>query len=106
MQWRPVFLAEVSETLQQLGMRACPVCGSAESLTIGRSPALLVDAGFPPGNDDPLLAKDSGGMTFAVRVECTTCGHHPDGASRYNEVKRSWRGSRLGLFVVLNYSCL
>ena len=89
MQWRQAFLAEVSETLQQLGMRACPVCGSAESLTIGCSPVLLVDAGFPfsraslllvdagfpSGNDDLLLGDDSGGVTFAVRVECTTCGH-------------------------------
>ncbi len=57
MQWRQEFLAEVSETLQQLGMRAYPVCGSAESLTIGSSPALLIDAGFPPDNDDPLMGR-------------------------------------------------
>ena len=48
MRWRQTFLAEVAETLQQLGMRACPVCGSTESLSIGRFPVLLVDGDFLP----------------------------------------------------------
>ena len=34
MRWRQSFIDEVSQALQQLGLRACPVCGSAESLSI------------------------------------------------------------------------
>ena len=70
-------MAEVSEALQQLGLQACPVCGSADSLSMGRLPVLLVDAGFPREDDDFPPPGDShdGDMTFAVRVECTTCGH-------------------------------
>jgi hypothetical protein len=67
MRWRPAFMAEVSETLQRLGLRACPVCGSLESLDMSHFPVFLADGRFPaePGTD----------LTFAVRVECDTCGH-------------------------------
>jgi hypothetical protein len=77
MRWRKAFMAEVSEALQQLGLQACPVCGSADSLGMGRFPVLLVDAGFPPDDDDFPVTGDNrdGDMTFAVRIECTTCGH-------------------------------
>jgi DNA-directed RNA polymerase subunit M/transcription elongation factor TFIIS len=77
MRWRKAFMAEVAEALQQLGLRACPVCGSADSLSMGRFPMLLVDAGFPPDDDEFPSPEDNrhGDMTFAVRVECSTCGH-------------------------------
>ena len=76
MRWRQTFLAEVSQSLQQLGIRACLVCGSMESLSMGRRPVVLIDADFPPDEDGFPLGEDRGGdMTFAVRVECTTCGH-------------------------------
>jgi len=76
MRWRQTFVAEVSASLQQLGLRACPVCGSTESLSMGRCPMLLVDAGFAADEDGPPFGDDrDGDMTFAVRVECTTCGH-------------------------------
>jgi hypothetical protein len=67
MRWRPAFMAEVSETLQRLGLRACPVCGSLDSLDMSHFPVFLADGRFPaePGTD----------LTFAVRVECDTCGH-------------------------------
>jgi hypothetical protein len=60
-------MAEVSETLQRLGLRACPVCGSRESLEMSDFPVFLADGRFPaePGAD----------LTFAVRVECGTYGH-------------------------------
>jgi hypothetical protein len=60
-------MAEVSETLQRLGLRACPVCGSLESLDMSHFPVFLADGRFPaePGTD----------LIFAVRVECDTCGH-------------------------------
>jgi Zn ribbon nucleic-acid-binding protein len=77
MRWRKAFMAEVSEALQQLGLRACPVCDSADSLGMSRFPVLLVDPGFPPDDDDFPAAggNPDGDLTFAVRVECTTCGH-------------------------------
>ncbi len=76
MQWRKSFMAEVSETLQQLGLRACPVCGSADSLGMSRFPMLLIDAGFPFSAEDfPPREDPDGDMTFAVRIECATCGH-------------------------------
>lgn len=69
-------MAEVSQTLQHLGMRACPVCGSAESLIMSDYPVLLVDAGYPADADGLIPGEDPGGdLTFAVRIECTTCGH-------------------------------
>jgi RNA polymerase sigma factor (sigma-70 family) len=61
---------------RQLGMQACPVCGSADSLGMSPFPVLLVDAG--PSRDDDTSPGDEhqeGDMTFAVRVECATCGH-------------------------------
>lgn len=76
MRWRRTFIAEVSEKLQQLGMTACPVCGSAESLGAGRFPVLLVDGEFPQGTDGGHLVEDRDlHITFAMQIECTTCGH-------------------------------
>jgi hypothetical protein len=76
MRWRPTFMAEVFRTLQQLGMKACPVCGSAESLDMSCFPVLLVDGRFPPAVDAPPPGEYHGGdLTFAVEVECSTCGH-------------------------------
>lgn len=76
MRWRQSFIAEVSQALQQLGLRACPICGSAEALGIGRFPAFLLDGGSAPDGDDLLLGEDHDyDMTFAVRIECTACGH-------------------------------
>jgi len=83
MRWRQTFMTEVAAALQQLGLAACPVCGSTESLSMSRFPVLVIEAGFPPGEDDGLPGEDGfpwgeddrGDMTFAVRVECATCGH-------------------------------
>jgi hypothetical protein len=67
MRWRQAFMAEVSDTLQRLGLRACPVCGSQESLDMSPFPVFLADGRFP--------AETGTDLTFAVRVECGTCGH-------------------------------
>jgi len=77
MRWRKAFMAEVSEALQQLGLQACPVCGSEDSLGMGCFPVLLVDVGALPDDDafSPPEDNRDGDMTFVVRVECTTCGH-------------------------------
>ena len=76
MRWRKAFMAEVDKVLHQLGMRACPVCGSAQSLTMSPFPILLVDAGFHRGAGDINSAQQhDGDVTFAVRVECAICGH-------------------------------
>ena len=39
-------------------------------------PVLLVDGRFPPETDAlPLGDYHEGDLTFAVRIECATCGH-------------------------------
>ena len=69
-------MAEVSESLQQLGMRACPVCGSTESLGMSPFPVLIVDGDIPPDADDLPPGEDRDeDLTLAIRVECITCGH-------------------------------
>jgi hypothetical protein len=76
MRWRHSFIAEVSQALQQLGLRACPVCGSADALGIGRFPVFMLDGGLPSSGDDSPLGEDHDyDLTFAVRIECTACGH-------------------------------
>ena len=76
MRWRQSFLVEVSQTLRQLGLAACPVCGLADSLSVGHLPVLLADGGFLPGADDHFPGEDrDGDLTFAVRIECNTCGY-------------------------------
>jgi Zn ribbon nucleic-acid-binding protein len=75
MRWTQGFIVEVSQALAQLGLTACPVCGSADALGIGRFPAFFLDGGPPGGDDLPLGEDDDYHLTFAVRVECTACGH-------------------------------
>jgi hypothetical protein len=76
MQWCQSFIAEVSEALHQLGLRACPVCGSADALGIERSPVFLLTGGPPPASVDPVLGEDCDyDLTFAVQIECAGCGH-------------------------------
>jgi hypothetical protein len=75
MRWCQTFMAEVSESLLQLGMRACPVCGSTESLGMSPFPVLLVDGEIPDADDLPLGGDRDGDLTLAIRVECITCGH-------------------------------
>ena len=74
MRWRRTFMAEVFESLLRLGLKACPVCGSTESLSMSPYPAILVDGEFPL-DPDALPEEEGGDLTFAVRIESTTCGH-------------------------------
>ena len=71
MRWHKDFITEVARALHQLGMGNCPVCGSARSLAMSPFPVLLADAGFADAEDP----RSAGDLTFAVRVECTICGH-------------------------------
>lgn len=76
MRWRQSFLAEVSQALQQLGLSACPVCGSADALGIAPFPVFLLDgAPVPDGDDLPSGEDHDYDLTAAVRIECTACGH-------------------------------
>jgi hypothetical protein len=74
--WTKEFLAEVAQSLQQLGVRTCPVCGSEDGLAIGRRPVLIVDGEFPVSvGGIPMKADPDRSLMYAVQVECTTCGH-------------------------------
>jgi hypothetical protein len=76
MRWRQSFIAEVSQALQQLGLRGCPICGSADALGIGRSPTFLLDGGPAPNGGDPIRGEDHDyDVLLAVRIECAVCGH-------------------------------
>jgi DNA-directed RNA polymerase subunit M/transcription elongation factor TFIIS len=75
MRWRQTFMAEVFESLRLLGLRACPVCGSAESLNMSPFPVVLIEGDFPSEAETLASGQDRGDLTFAVRVECGTCGH-------------------------------
>jgi len=93
MRWRQTFMAEVFESLHQLGLGACPICGSAESLNISPFPVVLIDGDFSPEAEALTSGDARGDLTFAVRVECGTCGHlmlfTPRGSAA--ETKRSLR---------------
>ena len=78
MRWCQRFQAEVSQSIQQLGLKACPVCGLADSLGVGHLPVLLNDGGFPPRAHDDSRGEDcdaDADLTLAVRIECAACGY-------------------------------
>jgi len=75
MRWRQTFMAEVFGALRQLGLRACPVCGSAEPLSMSPFPVILVDGDFAAEADADFPDGEHGDLTLAIRVECRTCGN-------------------------------
>src|ERR1700741_1101188 len=76
MRWHRSFLTGVGRRLQQLGLRACPVCGRADSLRVSPFPVLLTDAGPVPGAAAPAPAQEQvDDITAAVKAECAVCGH-------------------------------
>src|SRR5215472_18590420 len=75
MRWRQAFMTEVFEALQRLGLRACPVCGSGESLCMSPFPVILVDGDFAADAEADFPEGEHGDLTLAVRVECRTCGN-------------------------------
>jgi len=75
MRWRQIFMAEVFQALEQLGLRACPVCGSTESLSMSPFPVILEDGDFAAEAKSYPSEGVHGDLTFAVRVECRRCGH-------------------------------
>jgi hypothetical protein len=81
-------MAEVFERLRQLGLTACPECGSTNSLNMSPIPVLLVTSGTPSGGDGLHLRPDhEDDVIFAIKVECTNCGHWmPFNAARYRTV--------------------
>src|ERR1700748_2118801 len=76
MRWHRSFLAAVGQRLQQIGLRACPVCGRADSLRVSPFPVLVTDAGPVPAATALAGAQEHvGGITVAVQTECAACGH-------------------------------
>lgn len=76
MRWRQAFMFEVLVALRQLGMQACPVCRSTDTLSVSPFPTIISEAKASPGTDGLLSWEEPGiDVTFAVRVECTTCGY-------------------------------
>jgi hypothetical protein len=71
MRWHHSFLAAVGQRLRQLGLRACPVCGLADSLRVSPfSGAVDRCRACPrPGQEQ------SDDITVAVKAECAACGH-------------------------------
>src|SRR5215469_890672 len=74
MRWRQSFMVEVAQSLQLLGLKTCPVCGLADSLSASYLPVLLVDGGSCIDDHSPAEKRD-GDLTFALRIECTACGY-------------------------------
>jgi hypothetical protein len=76
MRWHRSFLAAVGQRLQQLGLRACPVCGRPDSLRVSPFPVLLTDDGPVTGAAAPAQAQEHfDDITAAVETECAACGH-------------------------------
>jgi hypothetical protein len=76
MRWHRSFLAVVGQRLQQLGVRACPVCGRADSLRVSPFPVLLTNEGPVPGAAARARPREPfDDITAAVKTECAACGH-------------------------------
>lgn len=76
MRWRPAFMAEVFERLQQLGLTACPQCGSSNSLNMSPIPVLLVKSAATSESNGLHLRPDrEDDVTIAIKVECANCTH-------------------------------
>ena len=76
MRWHRSLLAVVGHRLQQFGLRACPVCGRADSLRVSPFPVLLTDAGPVPGAAARAGVQERfDDITAAVKAECAVCGH-------------------------------
>ena len=76
MRWHHGFLAVVGQRLQQLGVRACPVCGRADSLRMSPFPVLLTDEGPVRGAAAPAGGQEHfDDITAAVKADCAACGH-------------------------------
>ena len=72
----PQFPGRRRPRLQQLGLRACPVCGRADSLGVSPFPVLVTDDRPVPGAAAPARAQEHlGDITVAVQAECAACGH-------------------------------
>src|ERR1700745_2403990 len=76
MRWHRSFLAAVGQRLQQLGLRACPGCGRADSLRVLPFPASVAGPGLCPAPAAPApLQEHFDDITAAVKAECAVCGH-------------------------------
>src|ERR1700748_3580982 len=97
MRWHHSFFAVVGRRLQQLGLRACPVCGQADSLHVSPFPVLLTDAGPVPGAAARARVQEHlDDMTVAVKAECAACGHW----MLFNSLKFRTGQERIMLFEV------
>ena len=97
MRWHHSFMAAAGRGLQQLGLRACPVCGRADSLRVSPFPVLLTDDGPVPGAAARVPAQEHfDDITVAVQTECAACGHW----MLFNSLKFRTGQDRITLFEV------
>jgi hypothetical protein len=68
-------MIEAVQSIQQLGIKACLACGSVDGLGIDPRPVPIVDGEYPISvGGVPLEADRDRWLTYAVQLECTTCG--------------------------------
>src|ERR1700760_1271468 len=71
-----MFMFEVLAGLRHLGLQACPVCGSSDTLSVSPFPTFISEAKASTGTDGLFSAEEPDvDLTFAVRVECAICGY-------------------------------
>ncbi|HEX4436677.1 MAG TPA: hypothetical protein VH061_07765 [Solirubrobacteraceae bacterium] len=71
MHWDDPVFADITDTLNKLGLSVCHVCGSETGLHADKRPVVLHVGGLgPPAPKDPQET-----VLYMVRVECTSCGH-------------------------------
>jgi hypothetical protein len=73
-QWAPPVLQDMNEKLSQLGLKACPVCGSETAQHVDMRP-VIVSVGGVAWSDKPGGKDSETNIDYLFRVECALCGY-------------------------------